>query len=203
MNPQRPITPLDERATPNPRDERATTRDRSDRMAQTEPNLSGERMGNPEPNLSRDRMAQTEPNLSGKDAFEKDMFDKDAFDKGDFDKGAQTLPPTHGDALADESSDHETPYLPDQASAQAGDRWQQIQAQFVDDPRRAVGQAHELVGELVQQVIDGFSRERDTLEQQWSKGDSVSTEDLRVALQSYRAFFSRLLPSARASRERR
>jgi hypothetical protein len=151
MNPQRPITPLDERATP------------------------------------RDRAAPTEPDLS---------------DDG-YGSGVQTLPPTHGEALADEASDeHGTPYLPDQTSSQAGDRWQRIQAQFVDDPRKAVGQAHELVGELVQQIIDGFSRERDTLEQQWSKGDSVSTEDLRVALQSYRAFFSRLLPSARASLDR-
>jgi hypothetical protein len=31
------------------------------------------------------------------------------------------------------------------------------------------------------------------LEGQWEKGDNVSTEDLRVALQRYRSFFDRLL----------
>jgi hypothetical protein len=89
-----------------------------------------------------------------------------------------------------------TPDLPGHDSAQAGERWQHIQAEFVDDPRKAVGDAHELVGDLVKQIVDAFTKERDELEQQWSKGDSVSTEDLRVCLQHYRAFFSRLAPSA-------
>jgi hypothetical protein len=32
-----------------------------------------------------------------------------------------------------------------------------------------------------------------TLEQQWSRGQEASTEDLRVALMHYREFFDRLL----------
>jgi hypothetical protein len=88
-----------------------------------------------------------------------------------------------------------TPNLPDHDSAQTGQRWQHIQSEFVDDPRKAVGEAHQLVGELVQRIVDGFTRERSDLEAQWSKGDSVSTEDLRVCLQHYREFFSRLVPS--------
>lgn len=90
----------------------------------------------------------------------------------------------------------ETSYLPEQSASPTNERWQQIQTTFVDDPRKAVTQAHELVGELTQQIVDGFARERSELEQQWSKGEDVSTEDLRVCLQRYRAFFSRLLPSA-------
>jgi len=35
--------------------------------------------------------------------------------------------------------------------------------------------------------------ERTNLEKQWSRGDKVSTEDLRVCLQHYRDFFDRLL----------
>jgi hypothetical protein len=31
------------------------------------------------------------------------------------------------------------------------------------------------------------------LEKRWGQGDSVSTEDLRLALQRYRSFFDRLL----------
>jgi hypothetical protein len=90
----------------------------------------------------------------------------------------------------------ETPHLADQASAQAGQRWQEILAGFVDDPRRAVGDAHQLVGEVMQRMIDGFTAEREKLERQWSTGGDVSTEDLRVCLQNYRAFFARLLPAA-------
>jgi len=35
-----------------------------------------------------------------------------------------------------------------------------------------------------------------SLERQWDRGDNVSTEDLRVALQRYRTFFGRLLNAA-------
>lgn len=88
-----------------------------------------------------------------------------------------------------------TSFLPEKTSAQADERWQQIQAQFVDDPRKSVGEAHALVGDLMQRIADAFARERNDLESQWSKGDDVSTEDLRVCLQRYRGFFSKLLPS--------
>jgi hypothetical protein len=89
----------------------------------------------------------------------------------------------------------EAPYLPEHASGPAQERWQCIQAAFVDDPRKSVTEAHQLVGELTQHIVDAFAKERDELERQWSKGADVSTEDLRVSLQRYRAFFSRLLPS--------
>jgi hypothetical protein len=90
----------------------------------------------------------------------------------------------------------ETPYLAEQTSSQAAERWQQIQANFVDDPRKAVGDAHQLVDELVQRIVERFAQERDNLEGQWSTGGDVSTEDLRVCLQNYRTFFTRLLPAA-------
>jgi hypothetical protein len=38
-----------------------------------------------------------------------------------------------------------------------------------------------------------FAAERSRLEGAWDRGDEVSTEDLRVALQRYRSFFGRLL----------
>jgi hypothetical protein len=42
-------------------------------------------------------------------------------------------------------------------------------------------------------LTEVFRRERSTLEEQWTKGDNVSTEDLRIALTRYRSFFQRLL----------
>jgi len=114
--------------------------------------------------------------------------------------GRTTRPELHTQSAASRSEDgatqdRSTPYLEEQSANQAGERWRQVQAAFVDDPRKAVTQAHELVGELTQRIVDAFARERAELERQWSSGDNVSTEDLRVCLKRYRAFFSRLLPS--------
>ena len=72
-------------------------------------------------------------------------------------------------------------------------RWTDIQTGFVDEPRRAVQQADALVQDIIKRIADSFGTERSQLEQQWDRGDEVSTEDLRVALQRYRSFFSRLL----------
>jgi hypothetical protein len=83
--------------------------------------------------------------------------------------------------------------LADDEGAELSRRWETIQVTFVDDPRRAVEEADGLVAHVMQQLADGFARERETLEGQWSRGEDVSTEDLRVALQRYRSFFQRLL----------
>src|SRR5262245_46626203 len=72
-------------------------------------------------------------------------------------------------------------------------RWAEIQTGFVDEPRSAVQRADALVSDVITRIGDSFSRERGQLEQQWDRGGDVSTEDLRVALQRYRSFFSRLL----------
>ena len=72
-------------------------------------------------------------------------------------------------------------------------RWDSIQTGFVDEPRQAVEQADSLVAEVMQHLAQLFADERNKLESQWSRGDDVSTEDLRVALQRYRSFFTRLL----------
>jgi hypothetical protein len=72
-------------------------------------------------------------------------------------------------------------------------RWKGIQSAFVDEPRQAVEQADGLVASAMKRLAEVFSEERARLENQWDRGDNVSTEDLRVALQRYRAFFDRLL----------
>lgn len=87
----------------------------------------------------------------------------------------------------------QTPLLPDEQSEQLNDRWEEIQASFVDRPQEAVKEADALVADLMQRITSSFTRERERLEQQWSQGDDVSTEDLRVALTRYRSFFERLL----------
>jgi hypothetical protein len=64
---------------------------------------------------------------------------------------------------------------------------------FVDEPRRAVEEADKLVASAIQRLAQIFAAEKSKLEGEFKRGDNVSTEDLRVALQQYRSFFSRLL----------
>jgi hypothetical protein len=71
-------------------------------------------------------------------------------------------------------------------------RWEVIQQGFVDDPRNSVREADKLVDDLLKRLSMSFEEQHQGLEKQWSDGEP-STEDLRAALQKYRAFFQRLL----------
>ena len=85
------------------------------------------------------------------------------------------------------------PLFPNNELQELRTRWTSIQTAFVDEPRRAVEQADGLVAAAMKRLAEVFAEERSQLEQQWDRGDNVSTEDLRVALQRYRSFFQRLL----------
>ena len=74
-----------------------------------------------------------------------------------------------------------------------GRGWRQSKTGFVDEPRRAVEEADELVAQVIKELAETFSDERRKLEGQWDRGDKVSTEDLRLVLQRYRSFFERFL----------
>lgn len=63
----------------------------------------------------------------------------------------------------------------------------------MDEPRSAVEQADELVTEVIELITEMFNNEHRSLEAQWNKGNDVSTEDLRIALQRYRYFFNSLV----------
>jgi hypothetical protein len=71
-------------------------------------------------------------------------------------------------------------------------RWQEIQAGFVDEPRRAVQDADALVVDMMDRLAQMLASERDQLEAAGETG-KVSTEDLRQGLRRYRALFERLL----------
>src|SRR5579871_2402002 len=70
-------------------------------------------------------------------------------------------------------------------------RWDRTQTGFIDEPRTALQQADELVAQAIKGLAENFAAARNRLEEQWDRGDDVSTEDLRVALKKYRTFFNR------------
>lgn len=84
------------------------------------------------------------------------------------------------------------------------ERWHDIVAGFIDDPRRSVAEAAELVEAEVTELIALLSRRRDRLGETWqnhqasaSEGGSA-TEDLRLAMRDYREFSRQLAASVRA-----
>jgi hypothetical protein len=96
---------------------------------------------------------------------------------------------------SDEGRTEEKPasLLPDEECNRLRHQWDDIQTSFVDEPRRAVEQADNLVAVSMKRVAEVFADERAKLESQWDRNGNVSTEDLRLALQRYRSFFQRLL----------
>jgi hypothetical protein len=105
---------------------------------------------------------------------------------------SQSPVPTIGAANAQTAAEP-TSLLPTDETNRFRSRWDTIQTGFVDEPRQSVEQADGLVAEVMQRLAEVFADERGKLEGQWSRGDDVSTEDLRIALRRYRSFFDRLL----------
>jgi len=91
-----------------------------------------------------------------------------------------------------EPSENRTAMFEENETADFRSRWQRIQTDFIDDPRRCVERADELVTETMKRLEQIFTEERGRLEQSWDQGKN-DTEDLRLAFQRYRSFFDRLL----------
>ena len=98
-----------------------------------------------------------------------------------------------GNPQAGAAEQYSTPLLSRDFSEDMRSRWEAIQTGFVDDPRTSVQEADELVARAIKKLAESFADERAKLEQEWSQGNDVSTENLRQALRRYRAFFHRLL----------
>ena len=61
---------------------------------------------------------------------------------------------------------------------------------FVDDPKGSVQRAAAAADEVVKALVASIEREQAALNTAWE--NDASTEDLRTALQQYRAFCGRL-----------
>jgi hypothetical protein len=67
-------------------------------------------------------------------------------------------------------------------------RWDATQTNFVDDPRKAVLEADELVEQMIKTLAQSFAQERAR-----QMNETASTENMRVALRRYRSLFQRML----------
>ena len=76
-------------------------------------------------------------------------------------------------------------------SAGEAGRWPEIQAMFVDDPRASVELAADLVDDSLEAFIASVKQRHGSLRSTWS-GNDADTEQLRTALQRYRAFWRHL-----------
>ncbi|MEV5895055.1 hypothetical protein [Nonomuraea fuscirosea] len=102
-----------------------------------------------------------------------------------FDPAAEPAPPQHGSLLGSDSSD-------------VLQRWHDLQAFFVDDPREAVQRADELMDEVMTAVHETLERRLGELREPWKNTDQddTETERLRMALRAYRNVLHRLMPLA-------
>jgi hypothetical protein len=76
------------------------------------------------------------------------------------------------------------------AAALSGQQWPAIQAMFVDDPQGSVRRAAAAADEAAKAFVASLQREQAVLRATWE--NDTTTEDLRTALQQYRAFCGRL-----------
>jgi hypothetical protein len=105
------------------------------------------------------------------------------------DRDAQTERPV---STVREEVSGDVALLPDERLNEFRSQWERIQIGFVDRPRESVKAAHDLVDRLAEELVDSFSRQRETLERGWTRG-AEDTEELRQSFQRYRSFFKRLL----------
>jgi hypothetical protein len=172
--------PLDE--DPRLTDDRATDdRLADDRLAGDERGPADDRVAEGD-RLDADRGWQDEPTAATDRTADADASVDSSADAS----RAGTAASSDSGLSADE------PLVPTDASVDFKARWDVIQQGFVDDPRAAVTDADKLVSDVLQRLSERFDQQHQGLESQWANGEP-STEDLRSALQRYRAFFERLL----------
>jgi hypothetical protein len=139
-----------------------------------------------EPRREGDGAVATDATTAAASPGTADVPDDDRESRGDAGE-------SRGNGAGAAAAAEEGSLLPEGEESDLQRRWEEIQTRFVDDPRRAVQDADELVAGVMQRLAQGFAHAREGLEGQWSRGEDVGTEELRVALQRYRSFFRRLL----------
>lgn len=85
------------------------------------------------------------------------------------------------------------PVLAPEASLDFRERWHGIQAEFIDDPRRAVEDADRLVADVARAFTTGVEERRQSLTSGWQNNEHGETEELRLTMRQYRALVDHIL----------
>lgn len=125
-------------------------------------------------------------------AQQEEYADERSVQRVDGQDRSESVANRNGTTQSTETDERTALFSPDETNSLRG-QWDAIQVGFVDEPRQAVEKADALVAGAMKRLAEVFAAERERLEKQWDRGDSVSTEELRIALRRYRAFFGRLL----------
>jgi hypothetical protein len=113
-------------------------------------------------------------------------------DEGDKGLDMASRAQTDADRQADNGSRQRATLIEPERAESYNSRWHDLKGEFVDDPRRSVRGANELVGEVLDELEELFRGQRADLEHGLDS-EQTTTEDLRQALGRYRSFFDRLL----------
>jgi len=111
--------------------------------------------------------------------------------------GGRPAPDASQPPAGEATPDMTTGVSPEPGPAQATDsvsaagRWTEIQAMFVDDPRASVELAADLVDDSIEAFVASARQLQGLLRSAWG-GSDADTEQLRRALQRYRAFWRHL-----------
>lgn len=104
---------------------------------------------------------------------------------------AQNDPQAQHGAVA--GREHLAALFPPEMAQDFRARWDAVQIGFVDDPRGSVQRADELVAQVMKRLAERFASQRAAIESDLGHDERASTENMRMALRSYRSFFDRLL----------
>lgn len=85
------------------------------------------------------------------------------------------------------------PVLAPESSLDFRERWHSIQAEFIDDPRRAVEDADHLVADVARAFASGVEERRRSLTSGWESDGHGETEELRLTMRQYRALVDHIL----------
>lgn len=85
------------------------------------------------------------------------------------------------------------PVLAPEASLDFRERWHGIQAEFIDDPRRAVEDADRLVADVARAFTSSVEERRQGLTSGWRNDEHGETEQLRLTMRQYRALVDHIL----------
>jgi len=177
--------------------ESETARERADMVGVAEP--SDDARLEPEAPMAPDAARNVDEAADSQDAEtarEVDLAPESRSDGAPVDESATTEEP--GPDNAAELAPGDVP-APESTTLWAGEdsealreRWREVQARFVDDPRGAAASADDLIGEVVESVTGALAAQRQQLGQ-WRAGGDFDTERLRVAVTGYRDFLDRVL----------